>query len=71
MNERMKQIKTDPLTSKQTYLVCTGFTVNFYSLVVTNSKGETKMLKKADSNDRNERRRPEQSEKSSGEEFKI
>jgi len=43
-----------------------GLKVNFYSMVVCNQKGEVKLLKKAATNERSKRVRPESNKKAEG-----
>lgn len=64
IGSEMRKIRADSLTPKLLKLVSINLTVNLYSSVVTTKDGKTKVLERAATNNRNERQRPETTERS-------
>lgn len=64
INIRLKEIKENWDTPKIINHVTTELKSNLYSLIIINIKGSFKLLKKAKSNNRRLRIRPETNEKS-------
>lgn len=59
IDQEMKQIETEPRSSKHLYMPSYNSTINLYSCVIHNQFGQTKLLERAKTNERMERARPE------------
>ena len=58
LGRELELIRNDPCFPKHLDLTTIALTVNFYSMVAINKKGEVKLLKKAANNDKSKRVRP-------------
>ena len=58
IGRELQQIQNDPSFPKHLDLTTIALTVNLYSMVAINKKGEVKVLKKAPTNKRSDRVRP-------------